>query len=128
MEVGCDAWTTRQEHRYHDRSPQAYIQKVSEAALLIDDPTVQVKTLKSIPGIGSATATVVLAFYDPTNYAIGDRYLVHTLFDEDRQMRITDYPKILKELRDRNPRDYDPRDVEKAYYHQYRCDHDVGRW
>lgn len=108
--------------------PEAYIEKVSEAAFLIDDPTVQLKTLKSIPGIGKATATVILAFYDPTRYAIGDQYIVHALLDEERQMRISDYPRILEELHARNPADYDLRDVEKAYYQQYRNEHDVGRW
>lgn len=32
------------------------------------------ETPTSIPGIGTATATVVLVFHDPTNYAVGNRY------------------------------------------------------
>ncbi|WP_280535411.1 hypothetical protein [Halopenitus sp. POP-27] len=108
--------------------PDEFVRRVSEAAFLVDDPTLRLKTLQSIPGIGGATATVILRFYDPENYAIGDRYIVHELFGEDRGMRVTDYPKILKELRDRNPGGFDLRTVEKAYYQRYRDEHGVGDW
>ena len=54
--------------------PTAFVQRISEAAFLVDDPKLQLETLTSIPGIGPATATVVLAFHDPTEYAVGDRY------------------------------------------------------
>jgi len=101
---------------------------VTEAALLTDDPTVQLKTLKSIPGIGPATGTVVLAFYDPENYGIGDRYILNEFFEEDGTMSVTDYPKILAELRDRNLGDFDLRTIEKAYYQKYRVENDVGDW
>jgi transglutaminase-like putative cysteine protease len=100
--------------------PDAFVRRVSEAALLVGDPEVQLKTLSSIPGIGYATATVVLTFYDPERYAVGDRYMVDLFFGEDRQMRVTDYPKLLSELRDRNPGGFDLRTVEKAYYQRYR--------
>lgn len=108
--------------------PEGFIRRVSEAAFLVDDPVIQLKTLQSIPGIGGATATVVLMFYDPENYAVGDRYIVHEFFGEDRGMRVTDYPKILAELRDRNPGDFDLRTVEKAYYQRYRDEYDAGDW
>ncbi|WP_423751288.1 hypothetical protein [Salinirarus marinus] len=106
--------------------PDEFIQRVSEAAFLVDDPKIQLKTLRSIPGVGGATATVVLSFYDPETYAVGDRYMVHELFGEDRKLRVTDYPKILAELRDRNPGGFDLRTVEKAYYQRYRDENDVG--
>ncbi len=108
--------------------PDEFIRRISEAAFLIDDPVLQLKTLQSVPGIGGATATVVLRFYDPGNYAVGDRYIVHEFFGEDRGMRVTDYPKILAELRERNPGNFDLRTVEKAYYQRYRDEHDVGDW
>lgn len=100
--------------------PDKYIRRVSEAALLVNDPKVQIETLSSIPGIGYATATVVLAFYDPKTYAVGDRYMVDVLLGEERPMRATDYSKLLTELRDRNPGEFDLRTVEKAYYQRYR--------
>jgi Fe-S-cluster formation regulator IscX/YfhJ len=108
--------------------PDEFVQRVTEAALLVDDPKTQLKTLKSIPGIGPATGTVVLAFYDPENYAIGDRYILDQFFGKDRVMRVTDYSDILEELRDRNPGDFDLRTVEKAYYQRYRIENDVGDW
>jgi len=108
--------------------PDEFVQRVTEAALLIEDPVTQLKTLKSIPGIGPATGTVILAFYDPENFGIGDRYILDEFFGEDRTMRVTDYPKILGELRDRNPDDFALRTVEKAYYQKYRVENDVGNW
>jgi hypothetical protein len=100
-------------------TPEAFVQQVTGAALLPDDPKIQLQTLSSIPGIGDATGTVVLAFYDPAVYAVGDRYLVNVLFGEDRGFRRSDYPELLEELQARNPGDFDLRTVEKAYYRRY---------
>ncbi|MFC6907136.1 hypothetical protein [Halalkalicoccus tibetensis] len=108
--------------------PAEFVQRISEAAFLVDDPKLQLNTLTSIPGIGPATATVVLAFHDPMNYAVGDRYMIAALFDDDRALRLSDYPQLLTELRKRNPGGLDLRTVEKAYYQQYRERHDIGRW
>lgn len=105
--------------------PDEFVRLVSEAALLIDDPKQQLHTLDSIPGVGGAMATVVLAFYDPTNYAVGDRYIVDVLFGDSRQMRFSDYPKILAELRQKNLGNFDLRTVEKAYYQRYREENDI---
>jgi hypothetical protein len=100
--------------------PDEFIRRVSYATLLLkDDPETQLKTLRSIPGIGGATATVILSFYDPVNYAVGDRYIVDALLGEDRGFRVTDYSDLLSELRERNPGGFDLRTVEKAYYRQY---------
>lgn len=107
--------------------PAAFVQRISEAAFLVDDPKLQLNTLTSIPGIGTATATVVLAFHDPRNYAVGDRYMIAALFGDDRALRLSDYPRILTELREQNPGEFDLRTVEKAYYQQYRDTYDVGR-
>lgn len=109
-------------------SPEGFVEKVTGAALLVNDPQVQVDTIASIPGVGTATATVVLMFYDPEEYAVGDRYLKHEFLDKDRSMRVTDYPKILHELRDRNPGDFNLRTVEKAYWMRYTVENDVGDW
>jgi len=103
-----------------NRVPDEFIQRVSEAALSVNDPKLQIQTLTSIPGIGSATATVVLSFYDPEEYAVGDQYMVDLLLGEDRQMRLSDYPRIIYELRERNPGGFNLRTVEKAYYQRYR--------
>jgi len=106
-------------------TPKGFVRRVTEAALLPDDPKIQLQTLASIPGIGDATATVVLAFYDPTTYAVGDRYIIEVLFGEDRGFRRSDYTTLLEELRDRNPDDFDLRTVEKAYYRRYQEENDI---
>jgi hypothetical protein len=106
-------------------TPDEFVQHVTEAALLADESKVQLQTLSSIPGIGDATATVVLAFYDPTTYAVGDRYIIDALFEEDRGFRRTDYPDLLEKLRERNPDDFDLRTVEKAYYRRYQEENDI---
>lgn len=56
--------------------PDQFIELVTEAAFLLDNPKLQTRTLTSIPGIGPATASVLLTFHDPTGYAVGDRYLI----------------------------------------------------
>lgn len=106
--------------------PDEFVRRVSEAALLVADPKIQLKTLQSIPGIGPATGTVILTFYDPENYGIGDRYILDEFLEKDGQMGVTDYSDILEALRDRNPGDFDLRTVEKAYYQRYRVENDVG--
>jgi hypothetical protein len=108
--------------------PEEFVEKVTAAALLVDDSKVQVSTLNSIPGVGAATASAILAFYDPENYAVGDQYLMNEFFDKERTMAISDYPKILQELRDRNPGGYHLRTVEKAYWKRYTVENDVGDW
>jgi hypothetical protein len=106
-------------------TPAEFVQRVTQAALLPDDPKIQLQTLSSIPGIGDATGTVVLAFYDPINYAVGDRYIIDVLFGEDRGFRRSDYTKLLEKLRDRNPSDFDLRTIEKAYYRRYQEQNDI---
>jgi len=100
-------------------TPEAFVQHITEAALLPEDPKTQLRTLSSIPGVGDATGTVVLAFYDPATYAVGDRYIIDALFGEDRGFRRSDYAGLLDELRERNPADFNLRTVEKAYYRRY---------
>lgn len=65
-------------------TPEEFVQHITEAALLPEDPKIQLQTLSSIPGIGDATGTAVLAFYHPTTYAVGDRYIIDAPFGEDR--------------------------------------------
>ncbi len=68
-----------------------------------------------MPRIGPATATIILVFHDPTNYAVGDRYMVAALFGENQALRLFDYPRLLAKLRERNPGEFDHRTVERAY-------------
>ncbi|PSP72193.1 hypothetical protein BRC86_13205 [Halobacteriales archaeon QS_3_64_16] len=68
---------------------------------------------------------MLLAFNDPENYAIGDRYMNHELLGEDSQIKPTDYPKLLEELRDLAPESIPLRTVEKAYYQRYLEENDL---
>lgn len=61
----------------------------------------------------------MLAFYDPTTYAVGDRYIIDALFGEDRGFRRSDYTTLLEGLRTRNTGGFGLRTVEKAYYRRY---------
>jgi hypothetical protein len=53
--------------------------------------------------------------------------MIQALFNEDRALRCSDYPRLLTELRNRNPGEFDLQTVEKAYYQQYRDTYDIGR-
>ncbi len=79
--------------------PAAFVQRIREAAFLVGDPKLQMETLTSIPEIGPAAATVVLAFHNPTTYVVGDRYMVAALLGEDRALRRSDYPRLRTTLR-----------------------------
>lgn len=106
-------------------TPEGFVRRVTEAALLPKNPTIQLQTLSSIPGVGDATGTVVLAFYQPATYAVGDRYMVDALLGEDRGFRRSDYSDLLEELRERNPGEFDLRTIEKAYYRRYQEQHGI---
>jgi hypothetical protein len=101
---------------YQSECVTEFVQRISEATFFVDDPEIQPEALTSIPGIGPATATVVLAFHDPMNYAIGNRYMVAALFGEDRALRFSDYPRLLTAFRDRNPGKFGLQTVETASY------------
>lgn len=98
------------------------IMLLTEAVFKTDNPKTQVKLLSSLPGVGSATATAVLAFYDPQNYAVGDRYM-NSLFlynGEEKGVTPGNYPKLLEKLEELRPEGYSLREVEKACYIKYR--------
>ncbi|KYH24090.1 hypothetical protein HAPAU_41690 [Halalkalicoccus paucihalophilus] len=99
--------------------PAVFVQRISQAAFLVDDTKLQLETLTSIPGIRPASATVVLAFHDSMNYAIGDRYMIAALLGDDRALRRSVYLRLLAELRDRNSGEIDLQTVKTACYQQY---------
>lgn len=101
--------------------PAAFVQRISQAAFLVDDPKLQLNILTSIHGIGPATATVILAFHDPASYVVGDRDMVAALFDDNRALRFSNSLRLLTALHDRNPSGFDFRTVETASYQQYRA-------
>ena len=100
--------------------PPEYVELITEAAFMLDDTRQQMKTLYAIPGVGYATATVLMAFNNPVDYAVGDRYINEVILGlEDTQVTLSNYEDLLSELRKRNPGGFDLRTVEKAYYQAY---------
>lgn len=106
--------------------PDKFVQHVTTAAFAVDEPQLQIETIAAIPGVGPATASAALAFYNPEDRAVGDRYLMDALLDEDRQLRASDYPDLLSALEEQNPKEFDLRTVEKACYRQYQERHDIA--
>lgn len=100
--------------------PDEYVQRITAAAFTVDDPQLQIQALTSIPGIGPAIASVVLAFNDPRTRAIGDRYLMDELLGEERGMTARDYPRLIEALVQENSGEFALRDVEKAVWERYR--------
>lgn len=100
--------------------PAEYVELVTEAAFMVDETRQQMKALYAIPGVGYATATVLMTFNNPADYAVGDRYINEVILGlEDTQVTLSNYEDLLDELRKRNPGEFDLRTVEKAYYQNY---------
>ena len=98
---------------------------ITKAAFLAEDTKRQVQILSTLPGVGAATATVLLAFHDPENYAVGDRYMNDELLGADEQITATSYPKLLERLREIAPESIPLRTVEKAYFQRYLEENDL---
>lgn len=99
-----------------EKASEDVIRDVTRAGLAASRPKLQVKILSSLPGIGSATATVILAFNDPGNYAVGDRYINEEFLGEEKAVTPSNYEIFLEELEKVCPEDMSLRLVEKAYY------------
>lgn len=96
--------------------PQAAVEHITQAAFQINDPQTQLKVLNAIPGVGYATATVILAFHDPDSYAVGDRIINGVVFGEEKYVSPKNYAELLRELEKMRPDGYTLRETEKALY------------
>ncbi|MFC4360251.1 hypothetical protein ACFO0N_20070 [Halobium salinum] len=100
--------------------PGKFVEFVTSAAFLVGKTRQQMKTLSAIPGVGYATATVLMTFRNPTEYAIGDRYINEAVLGlVDTQVTLSNYERLLGKLRELNPGEFDLRTVEKAYYMEH---------
>ena len=99
--------------------PKKFVEHVTKAAFEVDDPKIQMKTLNAIPGIGYATATVFLAFFDPERYPVGDRYINDVFLGDDYQVTPNNYLELVDAINDAAPDGVPLRTVEKAYYKKY---------
>lgn len=98
---------------------------ITKTAFFAEDPKQQVEILSTLPGVGAATATVLLAFNDPENYVVGDRYMSGELLGIDKQITATSYPKLLERFREVAPDSIPLRTVEKAYFQRYLEENDL---
>ncbi len=63
-----------------DKIPNGAVELITETALKIKDDKYRVNILTTLDGVGIATASAILAFYDPENYGVGDRYIMADFF------------------------------------------------
>ncbi len=108
-----------------DEISEGVAKHITKAAFIAKDPKHQIEILSTLPGVGAATATVLLAFNDPENYAVGDRYMNDELLGEDKQITATSYPKLLEKIREAAPDSIPLRTVEKAYFQRYLEENDL---
>lgn len=96
--------------------PEGAVENITRAAFLLSDPKSQLKILNGIPGVGYATATVILAFHDPDSYAVGDQIINGLIFGEEKYVTPSNYVELLAELESLRPDGYTLRQTEKALY------------
>lgn len=96
--------------------PEEAVEHITRGAFLVDNPKAQLKILNGIPGVGYATATVILAFHDPESYAVGDQIINGVIFGEEKYVSPSNYVELLAELDKLRPDDYTLRETEKALY------------
>lgn len=96
--------------------PGEAVEHITRAAFLVTNPQTQLKVLNGIPGVGYATATVILAFHDPDSYAVGDRIINGVIFGEEKYVSPSNYVELLAELEKLRPSGYTLRETEKALY------------
>lgn len=91
------------------------IRKISNAAFSTGDPELQIKILSAIPGIGNATAAVILTFHDPDHYVVGGRSVTEAVLGRRESVTPTNYPELLQRLREVKPNGYPLRDLERVF-------------
>lgn len=65
-----------------DKIESSFIQDVSELAFKSKNDESKLKLLSCIDGVGLSVSSVILAFYDPTNYGIVDIHSWRGIFKE----------------------------------------------
>lgn len=97
--------------------PNGVVEDVSRGALdSAESPKLQLKILNALPGVGYATASVLLAFWNPEEYAIGDRVINEAVLGKDEVVTPSNYRSLLEELHEMKPPGCSLRSLEKALY------------
>lgn len=96
------------------------VEKITEKAFKSKDDEIKLLLLKSLNGIGTATASAILAFYDPENYGVIDEHVWAELFGQKnkRNFEIQEYLAVQERFRKDKEKHSSLRirDIEKAYY------------
>lgn len=78
----------------------------------------RISRLCEFKGIKTSVASVILTFYDPKNYCVGDWHIYHELFGfKPKTLTIEQYIRVLDRIRvEAKKCGLDAREVEKAYF------------
>jgi hypothetical protein len=102
------------------RVNKEFLKKVSNEVFNLDlnQDMKRITLLCGFEGIGTAVASVILTFYDPENYCVGDFHIYQELFGlRPNPLTPEKYIRILGRLREEARRyNLRTRDVEKAYF------------
>lgn len=96
--------------------PPEVIEKLTNAAFVATDPQLQLKILNAIPGVGYATASVILAFHDPDTYAVGEPIVTEAVLGTRTSVTPSTFLDLLNALHEVRPNGYSLRDVERMFY------------
>jgi hypothetical protein len=99
----------------------SFIQDLSKLVFKHEKDEIRLQLLNVIKGVGPATSSVILSFYDPWNYGILDIHAWRELFDTKEPNNLFSNNKhtikFFEKLREISKQTYLPcRDIEKAYY------------
>ncbi len=120
-------WKFASDHRlqsiqvkYAKLVTEQHLNKISSEVfnLGVNQDLRRINLLCLFKGIGPAVASVILTFYDPENYCVGDFHIYQELFGFRPKVLTSDmYLKILNKLRaEARKHNLRTRDVEKAYF------------
>lgn len=104
---------------YADKLDEKELKKVSSVAFKEKDELKKLELILKFKGIGIATASVILTFYDAKNYCVFDIHVWRELFGEEPKTFYTkeNYLKLLGELRKKSSLyNLDVRNIEKALF------------
>ena len=104
---------------YADKLDENELRKISSIAFKEKDEFKKIDHLLKFKGIGIATASVILSFYDPKNYCVFDIHVWRELFGKEPKNFYTkeNYLKLLSKLRELSIlHNLEVRPIEKALF------------
>ena len=106
--------------KYAKKINEEHLEKVSEEVFNLDtrQDLKRINLLCGFKGIGPAVASVILTFYDPTNYCVVDFHVYQEVFGvRPKNLTPEKYLRLLRRLREEaKAHELRVRDIEKAYF------------